>query len=167
MFKKLAIALAMTVIAAVPAMAHDYKVGDLEIGHPYARATPPNAPVSAGYMTIRNTGTEPDRLVGGSADFAGMVQIHEMTMDGDVMKMREIEGGLEIPPGGEVVLEPGGYHVMFMKLVEQLKEGKTRKATLEFQKAGSIEVELPVQEVKPGAKMDHGKMDHSQMKQDN
>jgi hypothetical protein len=74
-------------------------------------------------MTIRNTGDKGDVLIGGSAGFAGMVQIHEMKMDGDVMKMREVEEGLAIPPGGEVMLEPGGYHVMFMQLKESLKAG--------------------------------------------
>lgn len=132
--------------------AHDgmVKAGDLVIGTPYLRATLPNAPVSAGYMVIRNTGGEPDRLVGASAGFAGMVQIHEMTMDGDVMKMRELDGGLEIPAGGEVTLKPGGYHLMIMKLEEQLKEGETRQVTLQFEKAGTVTLELPVKKVKRG-----------------
>ena len=159
MFNKLLPAIALTaVMSASGAFAHDYKVGDLEIIHPYARATPVNAPVSGGYMTIKNTGSEPDRLVGGSADFAGMVQIHEMKMDGDVMKMREIAGGLEIPAGGEVELKPGGYHVMFMKLGEQMKAGEKRKATLQFEKAGTVEVEFDVQDIKAMGNMDHSKM---------
>ncbi|QKV19302.1 copper chaperone PCu(A)C [Oricola thermophila] len=130
--------------AAIAADAHDYKVGNLEIVHPVARATPPGAPVSGGYMTIRNTGSETDRLVGGSADFAGKVEIHEMAMEGDVMKMRQLEDGLEIPAGGEVVLKPGGYHVMFMQMKEQLKPDTGRKAVLVFEKAGEVEVEFSV-----------------------
>ena len=148
MFTKLLSAAALaTVLAATAAQAEDYTLGNLEIMAPYARATPVNAPVSGGYMTIRNNGSEPDRLVGGAAGFAGMVQIHEMTMDGDVMKMREIAGGLEIPAGGEVVLKPGGYHVMFMQLGEQMKPGEKRKATLQFEKAGTVEVEFDVKDV--------------------
>jgi len=126
-------------------------IGDLEIISPYARATPPNAPVSAGYMTIRNTGSAPDRLIGGAADFAGKVEIHEMAMDGDIMRMREIDGGLEIPAGGEVVLKPGGLHVMFMRLGEPLTAGEIRSVTLEFENAGSIEMAVPVQTVKRGS----------------
>lgn len=153
-------AILITLLLAASAIAQDYKVGNLEIEHPYARATMPGAPVSGGYMVIRNTGSEADRLVAGSADFAGKVEIHEMMMDGDVMKMREIEGGLEIPAGGEVILKPGGYHVMFMMLKEQLNEGESRKATLTFEKAGTIEVEFNVEVVTPGS-MKQGNMDHS------
>lgn len=155
---------ALLSLAASAAQAGDYKVGSLEIVAPYARATPPNAPVSGGYMVIRNTGTEPDRLIAGEAAFAGKVEIHEMTMDGDVMKMRPVEGGLEIPPGGEVELKPGGYHVMFVQLGEQLNENEKRAATLVFEKAGPVEVEFDVRMIKPGQmKMDHkpmGKMMH-------
>lgn len=134
------------------------KVGDLEIVDPFARATPPNAPVSAGYMVIRNTGSEADRLLGGTTTFADRIEVHEMAMDGEVMKMREIEGGLEIPAGGEVTLAPGGFHLMFMKITEQLKEGEVRKVTLQFEKAGTVELELPVKRVERGG---HGNMDHS------
>lgn len=140
-----AIAAAAALLAAsLAADAHDYKAGDIEIVHPVARATPPGAPVSGGYMTLRNTGTQPDRLIGGSADFAGKVEVHEMAMDGDVMKMRHLENGLEIPPGGEVMLKPGGYHVMFMQMKEQLQPDTSRKATLVFEKAGEVEVEFDV-----------------------
>ena len=155
-------------LLSASAMAHEYKAGSLVINHPYARATPPKAPVSGGYMTIRNEGTEADRLVGGKADFAGEIQIHEMVMDKDVMKMREIAGGLEIPAGGEVTLKPGGLHVMFMKLGEQLQEGEKRKVTLQFEKAGAVDVEFNVEKVEKPASMKDAKMpeghDHSQMK---
>ena len=181
-FKTLTLAMAVTLCGATLAFAHPtpgsvvkisdsghaashgqktmnvHKVGDLEIEGYFARATPPNAPVSAGYMLIRNTGSEPDRLIGGSAEFAGRVEIHEMAMDGDVMMMREIDGGLEIPPGGEVVLEPGGLHVMFMQLGERLQEGETRTVILEFENAGSTEMAFPVRMVKRGSSgMDHSK----------
>lgn len=149
-------AIAITLLLALSALAHEYKLGNLEIIHPHARATPPGAPVSGGFMTIRNTGTEPDRLIGGSADFSETFQVHEMKMDGDVMKMREIEGGLEIPAGGEVELAPGGYHVMFIGLKEPMVDGDKRKVTLTFEKAGSIEVEFNVEDMAMG--MQHGKM---------
>ena len=148
-------------LMANAAFAHEYKIGNLEIVHPVARATLANAPVSGGYMTIRNSGDQPDILVGASVGFAGKVEIHEMKMDGDVMKMRELESGLEIPAGGEVVLMPGGYHVMFMQLQEQLVMGEKRPGTLQFKNAGELSIEFNVEEIKPGAAMDHSKMDHS------
>ncbi len=130
--------------------AAEVKAGDLVIATPVIKATPPNAPVSGGYMTIGNSGTAGDRLVSGSADFAGKVEIHEMAMEGDVMKMRPVEGGLEIPAGGSVVLKPGGFHVMFMQLKEQMKPGEKRKAKLVFEKAGEVEIEFDVMDIKPG-----------------
>ena len=133
------------------------KIGDLIISRTTARATPPNAPVSSGYLTIRNTGGEADRLIEGSAAFAAKVEIHEMKMEGEVMKMRPVEGGLEIPAGGEIVLKPGGLHIMFMKLSERLTAGETRTVILKFGKAGDIELEFAVEDLKPG----HGSTDRS------
>ncbi|MEM9575332.1 MAG: copper chaperone PCu(A)C [Pseudomonadota bacterium] len=144
MKKTILAALTSTLIAG-SAFAHDYKIGDLVINHPVARATPVNAPVSGGYMTITNTGSVADRLVAATVGFAGEVQIHEMSMQGDVMKMRQLEDGLEIPAGEKVMLQPGGFHIMFMKLEKQLKEGEKYDATLVFEKAGSVEVTLNVE----------------------
>jgi hypothetical protein len=141
-------------LSAAAVFAHDYKIGNIEIQAPYARATAPGAPVGGGYMTIINHGTEADRLVGGSADFAGKVEVHEMKMEGQKMIMRPVEGGLEIPPGGTVVLKPGGYHVMFMKLGAQLKPDEQRAVTLKFQKAGDVKVEFDVKSMGAGMKMD-------------
>ncbi len=155
LLQELSLAIAITAMAIGAAFAHDYKLGNLEIMHPHARATLPGAPVSGGYMVIRNTGDAPDRLISASVDFAGKTEIHEMAMENDVMKMRELADGLEIPAGGEVVLKPGGYHVMFMMLKEQLNEGESRKATLTFEKAGSIEVEFAVENIEAMKKMDH------------
>jgi len=148
MFRKLAFTAALVTAAMVStAQAEEYKLGDLVIDTPWMKATMPNAPVSGGYMVIRNTGSEADRLIGGNVDFAGKVEVHEMKMENDVMKMREVEGGLEIPAGGEVVLKPGGFHVMFMGLKEQLKEGETREVEVSFQNAGSITLPFPVKPV--------------------
>ncbi|HSO46634.1 MAG TPA: copper chaperone PCu(A)C [Rhizobiaceae bacterium] len=134
----------------------EVKAGDLTIATPVIKATPPNAPVSGGYMNISNSGSAGDRLVTGSADFAGKVEIHEMAMEGDVMKMRPVEGGLEIPAGGSVELKPGGFHVMFIGLKEQMKPGEKRKATLVFEKAGEVEIEFDVMDVKARGHMNHG-----------
>ncbi len=142
------------------AMAHDYKIGSLAIDHPWTRATPGGAKVGGGYMTIKNMGSETDRLVAGAADFAGKIEIHEMAMKDGVMRMRRLPAGLEIPPGETVELKPGSYHVMFMQLKAPLVEGDPVTATLTFEKAGSIDLEFDVEPV--GARgSGGGKMDHS------
>jgi copper(I)-binding protein len=100
--------------------------------------------VGAGYLTITNKGTADDTLVSASSPVAGVTQVHEMKMEGDVMKMNEVEGGLVIPAGQSVTLEPGGLHIMLMDLKQQLVEGTTFPVTLTFANAGNIEVELAV-----------------------
>lgn len=147
--------------SAAAVSAHEFKLGELVIDHPVARATPPNAPVSGGYMTIHNNGTEADRLLSGEAAFAERVEIHEMSMEGEVMKMRQLTDGLEIPAGGEVVLKSGGYHIMFIGLEQQINEGDKYPVTLVFEKAGSVEVEFNVETIQQM----NQKMDHSKMKQ--
>ncbi len=119
--------------------------GRLKISAPWARATPKGASVGGGYMTITNTGTESDRLSAAPPTSPRRVQIHEMTMDNGVMKMRPVAGGLEIKPGQTVKLNPGGYHVMFMGLKQQLKQGEHFKATLDFAKAGKVDVDFAVE----------------------
>jgi len=128
----------------LPAAAHDYTLGSLKIGHPWARATPPTAPSGGGFLTVNNTGTTADRLVSATSPAAGQIQIHEMKMDGTIMRMRELENGLEIPPGATVALAPGGLHLMMMGLKAPLKEATRVPVTLVFEKAGKIDVELSV-----------------------
>jgi periplasmic copper chaperone A len=145
MFRTLAFATLLS-LGVVPALADDIKAGDLTIQTPWARATPKGAPVGAGYVTIRNDGATPDKLSGGTADFA-QVEIHEMSMVGGVMKMREINDGLTIPAHGSVTLAPGGFHFMFVKLKSPLVKGEPVKATLSFEHAGNVEVTFDVREV--------------------
>jgi copper(I)-binding protein len=134
------------VLGAAPALAQDVKAGDLTIEKAWARATPKGAEVGAGYLEIRNDGAAPDRLTGGSADF-GNVEIHEMSMAGGVMKMRQLKDGLEIPAHGSVKLAPNGYHVMFTDLKRPLVKGESVKATLTFEHAGAVVVDFAVQGV--------------------
>jgi periplasmic copper chaperone A len=136
--------LALSVFAAQSAFAHGAKVGNLELHHPHSMATLPNAPVAGGFLTIVNTGKEADRLIDASSPAAGEMQIHEMAMEGEVMKMRQLPNGIEIPAGGTVELKKGGLHVMFMQLKHGFKEGDMIKATLVFEKAGSVDVEFSV-----------------------
>lgn len=142
------------------ASAQEFKAGSLVIRQPWSRATAGAAKVGAGYMTITNTGSEPDRLIGGSLPQAGKFEVHEMRMDNNVMTMRPITGGLEIKPGQTVTLAPGGYHVMFMQLKEPLKEGEILKGDLVFEKAGTVPVEYKVGAIAAGAMPDamHGAM---------
>jgi copper(I)-binding protein len=134
-------------LIATPALAHEYKLGNLEIDHPWSRATPKGAKVAGGYMKITNKGTTADRLIGGSAAFSGRIEIHEMAMENNIMKMRPLADGLEIKPGETVELKPGSFHVMFMDLKEPLKKGERVKGTLTFEKAGKIDVEYAVEDI--------------------
>jgi copper(I)-binding protein len=137
-----ALALAFA-LSAAPALAQEFKAGDIVIEKPWARATPKGAEVGGAYMTIENKGAAPDRLTGGTSDFA-TVEIHEMKSENGVMEMREVTGGLDIPAHGSVALAPGGYHIMFTHLAHPLAKGDTIKATLTFEHAGPVEVEFNV-----------------------
>jgi periplasmic copper chaperone A len=136
-----------TLIFSAPALAQEIKAGDLVITQPWSRATPSGAKVAGGYLTIENKGTTPDRLVSGTGDIAGKVEIHEMAMNNGVMTMRPLDKGLVIEPGKTVKLAPGGYHVMLMDLKGPLKQGDKVPLTLEFEKAGKIVLSLDVQGV--------------------
>ena len=102
-------------------------------------------------MTIRNTGTDADRLIGGSTAIANRFEVHQMLMDKGVMKMRPVEGGLEIKPGQAVEFKPGSFHVMLMGLKQQLEKGQRVKASLEFEKAGKVDIEFAVEAIGAGA----------------
>lgn len=127
------------------------KAGSLTITAPWTRATPRGARVAGGYLKIANTGSAPDRLIGGTATFAGRIEVHEMSMSDGIMRMRPLTAGLEIRPGASVELAPGGYHLMLMDLKQQLREGETVAATLRFEKAGAVEVTFRVGGVGEGA----------------
>ncbi len=142
---------AALVLAALPAAAHDYKLGTLEIATPWTRATAPTARSGGGFMTITNKGTTADRLVAARSNASAKVEIHEMKMDGSVMRMRELEKGLEIPPGATVTLKPGGFHIMFMELKVPFAVNGKVPLTLVFEKAGSIDVEMKVEAMGAGA----------------
>ena len=138
-------AFAAALLLAQAASAHEFKFGDLTIAHPWSRATLPGAKVAAGYLTVKNAGSSPDRLISMTADISGKAEIHEMTVKDGVMTMRPITGGLEIPAGGELKLEPGSYHIMFMELKAPAVEGVKFPGTLTFEKAGTVNVEFAVE----------------------
>lgn len=139
------------------AMAANYKVGSLEITGPWSRATPKGAPTAIGYMTIKNTGTAPDRLIGGSVDFASGFQLHSMAMENGVAKMRELKN-VDIAAGQTIQFKPGGSHVMFVGLKHPLAQGDHVKGTLVFEHAGTVQIEYDVQAV--GAQSGPSSMDN-------
>ncbi|MET3582511.1 copper(I)-binding protein [Mesorhizobium robiniae] len=136
---------ALLFVSAQAVFAHEFRVGDLEIVHPWSRATPPGAKVAGGYFTITNTGSSPDRLLSISSDVSDKAELHEMGVKDGVMTMRPVTGGLEIPAGGKVALAPGGYHLMFIGLKRQPKQGEAFSAALTFEKAGTVTVEFAVE----------------------
>ena len=152
--------LAATLLLAIPALAHEVKVGDLEIIHANIPQPAATAKAAAGIMAITNTGTEADRLIGVEADFAAKAETHESKVDENGIGTMEHVDAIEIPPGQTVNLEHGGYHIMFMGLTGAMKEGETRKVTLIFEHAGRAEVEFMI-DPPMGAGMED--MDHSKM----
>jgi copper(I)-binding protein len=130
-----------------------FKGGGIVVSSPWVRATPQGAQVAAGYMKVTNTGTEPDRLVGGTLDLARRFEIHEMAMVGNVMQMRPLAKGIEIKPGETVELKPGGLHIMGLDLSGRYTQGGTVKGTLIFEKAGTIPVEYKIGPI--GGEMHH------------
>ena len=151
---------------ATPLRADDVKAGDLVITQAWSRATPGGAKTGGGYLTIENKGSAPDRLIGGSADVAGKVELHEMSMKGGVMTMRPLDKGLTIEPGKTVKLAPGGLHLMLEDLKGPLKQGDKVPVTLEFEKAGKVQVSLDVQGVGAQGPAGAGKMDMKKMPSD-
>jgi len=125
-------------------LAADYKAGSIQISQPWARATPKGASSGAAYMTVSNTGSTVQRLSCVSSDAAAQCQIHEMTMDGGVMKMRPVQGGLEVKPGETVMLKPGGFHIMLVGLKEPLQAGKSLDATFKVEGGDAVQVEFPI-----------------------
>jgi periplasmic copper chaperone A len=130
--------------------------GDVKITDAWARATPGGAQTAAAYVTVESTAG--DRLTGASTPAAQKAEIHEMTMDGNVMKMRPVEG-IDLPAGQSVTLKPGGYHIMLTGLAKPLQEGQTFPLTLDFAKAGTRQVTVSVEKVGamgPGGKANSG-----------
>ena len=149
----LSAALLTLALAPSAAMAADVAVGDIVIHRPWARATPGGAQVGGGYLTIENRGSVADRLIGGSFGASSGFELHNMTMDGGIMKMRPA-GPLEIPPGRSITLDPANLHIMFTGLKRGLKQGETVPGTLTFEHAGVAKVDFAVEGI--GAKGSDG-----------
>jgi copper(I)-binding protein len=143
---------------AMPEKAGDdvVKAGELEISGVWTRAMLPGQPTGGGYLTVSNKGKSADRLLSVSTPDAGRAEIHSMTMKDNVMVMRPVEGGLEVPAGGTVELKPGHFHLMFMDVKKPFRKGDTIPVTLDFEKTGKVEISMPVEAA--NAKEPHGAM---------
>ncbi|KAF1687235.1 hypothetical protein B1992_04430 [Pseudoxanthomonas broegbernensis] len=136
---------ALLALASAGCARHDHqRLGDLEVSVAWARATPPGAPVAGGFLTVRNRGAADERLVAVESEAAQSVEIHEVRHEGEVARMRRMEAGLPVPAGQTVVLEPGGYHLMFIRPAKAFEAGERVAATLVFEKAGPLPVEFEV-----------------------
>ena len=154
--------LAALMIAALSGVsqAHEYKLGDLLIDHPWARASIGKAPNGAAYMTITTEGAETDRLLAVESNVANRVELHNHLMVDGVMKMRPV-AAIEVAPGEPTLLQPGGLHVMLMGLKAPLKKGESFPMTLVFERAGKVEVEIKIEDATEtgapaGREHDHG-----------
>ncbi len=123
------------------------KVGEITISDPWIKEPPPNAQVSGGYMSITNNGKEADRLIAVSIPLSDKTEVHEMAIENDVMRMRELADGLEIKPGETAVLKPGSFHIMFMKLNGKITEGDKITGDITFEKAGKTAITFTVRKV--------------------
>ncbi len=165
-----ALLLSTGLFAATPAAAHEVKFAGFTIEHPWARASAGPARNSAAFMTIHNSG-EADRLIAASGDVAARVELHTHLMEGDVMKMRQVEA-VDVPAGGMATLQPGGFHVMLIGLKQPLKEGDSFPLTLTFEKAGEVTLEVAVEAIGSMGGMQHngmgqGSMNHGDMPKSN
>lgn len=161
-FASIALAAALAA-SAFPAIAHDgvlhegcaagqtFAIGDITVAGAFTRATLPGAKAAGGFLTITNAGQAADRLIAAASDVAEAVELHEMKMEGDMMKMSPIEGGIDIPAGETVTLAPGGLHVMFMGLGQPFEQGACVEVTLTFEQAGDLPIVLNVGDVSAGS----------------
>lgn len=147
--RTLALALPLMLMAATQAFAHDARIGDIEIDHPWARATVTGQPSGGGYVKLTNKGQD-DKLLAIRSDVSGSVELHTMQMDKDIMRMRQVDG-VALPAGKTVEFSPGGYHIMFMKLKAPFKEGGSFPATLVFEKAGEVKVDFKIEPMNYGS----------------
>lgn len=140
---------ALALVAAAPALAQ------VAVDGPWLRETAPGARTGAGYGLLVNGGKAEDRLLGGSTPVAARVEVHSMTMDGGVMRMRPVTGGLAIPAGGRVALKPGGYHLMLIGLKQPLRRGAMVPVTLDFARAGPLKLSFRVEGIDHGRENPH------------
>lgn len=139
------VAIVLACLVPGAAIAHGFKASDIEIVHPFFRATPPTAQTGAGYVILKNNGTESDRLIGIETEAAARVTFHQTVTENGMAKMVPIEGGLEIPAGGEYRLGLDGSHAMLEGLTAPIGLGQLIEGTLIFEKAGRVDITFEVE----------------------
>lgn len=138
-------------LSAGAALAHEFQLDDVRIAHPFALPAPPGAHNGAAYVDISVEGDSPATLVGATSPKGDKVEIHDMKMEGDMMKMRRVDK-ITVESGDTLTMRPGGgYHLMLMGLQEGLEEGDSFPMTLEFAERGEVEVEVKVQAAEQGS----------------
>ncbi|HWA18245.1 MAG TPA: copper chaperone PCu(A)C [Devosia sp.] len=154
--RRVALAATIFAILSVPALAQgglvpegcatgqSFSTGPVTVSGAYLRATPPGAKAAGAYLTLTNTGTESDTLLGATSEAAAEIAVHSMSMNNGVMEMAPVEGGLPIPPGGSVALEPKGFHLMLTGMDQPFVEGACVQMVLHFEKSGDLPIELNV-----------------------
>jgi copper(I)-binding protein len=155
--------LAAAIFLAMPGFAHEIIAGDLQIIHPNIPQPAKSAKAAGGFMAIVNNGAEADRLLGVESDIAMKVEVHESSVDANGVGTMTHVDAVEIPAGGTVSFEHGGYHIMFMGLTAPLTEGEMHKAALIFERAGRVEIEFMIDPPVGQGAADHSTMDHSTM----
>lgn len=142
------LASSLLALVCTNSIAHEYTAGELQIAHPWSRALPPNAAAGAAYFVVHNQGKTEDRLLGAKTPLATKTEIHTMLHLGEVMKMEKLDS-VGIPAGGEVKFAPGGTHLMLFGLQKPLVAGERFPLTLEFEKAGKVDVEVVIEATEP------------------
>ncbi len=150
--------LAIFLLSMSGATVAESTVEGVTITDPYVRAVPPGQPNSASFMTVTNSGSSDRVLVGGSSPAAKVVELHSHTMEGGMMRMRQVEK-IDLPAGKDVSLEPGGLHVMLIGLKQNLTPGENVPLTLKFEDGSEVTVNAPIRKLQMKMKkMDHGNM---------
>ena len=146
-------ALTAALVFSAFASAHDYTIGNLQVEQGVARPSVPGQPSGAAYLSIENHGKKSDRLIAIKTPIAQSAQMHSMSMQGDVMRIREVNA-IELKPSSKIVMQPGnGYHIMLIGLKQPLKAGQQFPLTLTFEKAGKLDISVGVEEIKSGMSM--------------
>lgn len=152
---KIALGLALIgILAASPAVAHDFTQGSIYLDHPMIEEAPPNAPVLGGYLSIQNMGDVDDRLIAIESPAAEKVEMHRSIVTDGIARMQPMAEGLLVPAGQTVWLDDG-MHAMFVKPAQRYRVGDEVPATLVFEKAGRIDVTFKVEERTAGAGASH------------
>lgn len=146
MYFRFTFAVAAILLTSASIHARDAIAGELRVAHPYARSTVPGQASGAAYLTIENKGKNADKLIAITSPASKSVEIHTMAMDGNVMKMREVQN-IELKPRDKITMNPGdGYHIMLIGLKQPLKRGDKFPLTLTFEKSGKVDVSVTVED---------------------